>query len=61
MPRKEKVCDHCLNKGYVSILGWRAGDARQILPCTCRSGRRFERMMRKESPPTKAEPGPVDS
>lgn len=54
MPRKEERCPDCLDKGYLSVLPWRHGDERKIVPCTCRHGRRFARMWRKESPPTKS-------
>jgi len=53
MPRKVKKCPDCLDKGYLSVLGIRRADPRQLMPCTCRHGRRFDRMWRKESPPTK--------
>ncbi len=62
MPRAEKKCEVCLGKGYTVILGWRHGDPRKTVPCDeCRSGRRFSRMWRKASPPTKRKPSPVDS
>ena len=52
MPRKEKRCPDCLDKGYLSLLG-RHGDERKIVPCTCKHGRKFLRMWEKESPPAK--------
>lgn len=61
VPRKEKTCPDCLNKGYVSLLGWRTGDGRKLIPCDCKHGRQFLRLMRQESPPTESESGPVDS
>ena len=38
MPRKEERCPDCLDKGYLSVLPWRHGDERKIVPCTCRYG-----------------------
>ena len=61
MPRKDPTCPDCLNKGYLSILGRRSGDERKIVPCTCKHGRKFDKMWRQESPPTKRKPSPVDS
>ena len=64
MPRKEKTCPDCLNKGYLSILG-RRGAPRDITACDCRHGRRFLRVWRAEldkvSPPTKLKPRDVDT
>jgi len=60
MPRKEKTCPACINKGYLSMLGT-VGVRRQLIPCDCKHGRQFEKLMREESPPTKAEPSPVDA
>ena len=54
-------CSYCLNKGYVSILGWRAGEERKLIPCDCKHGRAFEKMWRKESPPIKAKARPVNT
>ena len=53
MPRKEKVCPDCINKGYLSMLGT-VGVRRQLIPCDCKHGRQFEKLMREESPPTEA-------
>jgi len=59
MPRKEK-CEVCLGKGYTVILGWRHGDPRKTVPCDeCKAGRRFSKMWRKASPPTKRKPSPI--
>lgn len=58
MPRKEKKCPDCLNKGYLSLLG-RRGAPREIVPCECKHGRKFLKLWRKESPPTKRKPSPV--
>jgi len=55
-----KVCSYCINKGYLSMLGT-VGVRRQLIPCDCKHGREFEKMWRKESPPTKAEARPVDT
>ncbi len=56
-----KTCSYCLNKGYLSILGWRHGEDRKIVPCTCKHGREFEKLLRKELPPTKAKARPVNT
>ena len=66
MPRKEKRCPDCLDKGYLSLLGRRHGDERKIVACReCRHGRRFLRVWRRElakvSPPSERKPGPVHS
>jgi hypothetical protein len=66
MPRREKRCPDCLDKGYLSVLPWRHGDERKIVACgECRHGRRFLRVWRRElaktSPPTKRKPSPVHS
>ena len=53
MPRKEKTCADCLNKGYLSVLGRRHGDPRETIPCACKHGRKFLRMWKEKSPPTK--------
>ena len=60
MPRKEKKCPDCINKGYLSMLGT-VGVRRQLIPCTCKHGRQFLKLMREESPPTKSESCPVDT
>ena len=61
MPRKEKTCPDCLSRGYLSILGRHYGEERKIVPCTCKHGRQFLKLMREESPPTKVKSGPVDT
>ena len=48
MPREEKKCPDCLNAGYLSVLGRRHGDEREIVACDCRHGRRFLRVWRRE-------------
>lgn len=60
MPRKEPRCPDCLDAGYLSILG-RRGAPRDIVACTCKHGRKFEKLWRKESPPTKLKPRDVDT
>ena len=60
MPRKEKTCPYCINKGYLSMLGT-VGVRRQLIPCECKHGRQFEKLMREESPPTQTKPSPVDA
>ena len=60
MPRKEKTCPYCINKGCLSMLGT-VGVRRQLIPCDCKHGRQFEKLMREESPPTKRKPRPVDA
>ena len=60
MPRKEKKCPDCLDKGYLSVLGRRSGDRREIMPCECRHGRQFMKMWRQESPPAKLKSGNPD-
>ncbi len=52
MPRKEKTCPDCINKGYLSMLGT-VGVRRQLIPCDCKHGRQFLKLMREESPPAK--------
>ena len=37
------------------------GVRRQLIPCTCKHGREFEKMWRKASPPTKTKARPVDT
>ena len=60
MPRKEERCEVCLGKGHTIILGWRHGDPRKTVPCNeCSAGRRFLKLWRKASPPTKRKPRPV--
>jgi len=64
VPRREKRCPDCLDKGYLSLLGRRHGDERKIVACReCRHGRRFLRVWRAElakvSPPTKLKSRPV--
>ena len=59
MPRKDPTCPDCLNKGYLSILGRLSGEERKIVPCTCKHGRRFDKMWRAESPPTKRKARPI--
>ena len=61
MPRREKRCCDCLDKGYLSVLAWQRGDERKIVPCDCKHGRKFMKMWRKESPPTKLKPRNVDT
>ena len=61
MPRKDPRCPDCLDRGYLSIIGRRYGDERKIVPCLCKHGRQFLKLIRENSPPTKAEPSPVDA
>ena len=54
MPRKEKKCPDCLDKGYLSVLGT-VGVRRRLIPCACKHGREFLKLWWENSPPAKQE------
>jgi Zn ribbon nucleic-acid-binding protein len=39
-----KRCPDCLDKGYLSLLGRRGVDRREIVPCTCKEGRAYQKL-----------------
>ena len=50
-----------LHKQGLLVDAWYGGSTKQLIPCECKHGRQFEKLMREESPPTQTKPSPVDA